>query len=110
MPAWNEDRTVCILFTGEEFDVCDDLHGLKTRGHSDVRPDARALVHCYEEEGPRIFAKLNGWYSGVVVDVRADTVTLFNDRFGLNRLYYHESENGFYFASEAKSILTVLPH
>jgi asparagine synthase (glutamine-hydrolysing) len=35
--------------------------------------------------------------------------TLFNDRFGLHRIYYHESEEAFFFAAEAKAILAVRP-
>ena len=34
---------------------------------------------------------------------------LFNDRFGLQRLYYHEAKDTFYFAAEAKAILKVRP-
>jgi asparagine synthase (glutamine-hydrolysing) len=36
-------------------------------------------------------------------------VTLFNDRSGLHRVYYHESNDAFYFAVEAKAILAVRP-
>ena len=36
------------------------------------------------------------------------TEVLFNDRYGLNRVYYHEEADAFYFASEAKSLLSVL--
>ena len=34
---------------------------------------------------------------------------LFNDRYGLQRLYYHEAKDTFYFAAEAKAILKVRP-
>ena len=34
---------------------------------------------------------------------------LFNDRFGLQRIYYHEGKDAFYFAAEAKAILKVQP-
>ena len=34
---------------------------------------------------------------------------LFNDRYGMHRLYYHESKEAFYFAAEAKAILAVRP-
>jgi asparagine synthase (glutamine-hydrolysing) len=34
----------------------------------------------------------------------------FNDRYGINRLYFHKNEHGFYFSSEAKALLGVLPH
>jgi asparagine synthase (glutamine-hydrolysing) len=37
-------------------------------------------------------------------------VTLFNDRYGMHRLNYFQSSEAFYFAAEAKAILTVCPH
>ena len=40
---------------------------------------------------------------------RSRTVTLFNDRYGMHRIYYHEAKDAFYFAAEAKAILAVRP-
>ena len=40
---------------------------------------------------------------------RAGHSILFNDRYGLQRLYYHEAPDTFYFAAEAKAILKVRP-
>jgi len=34
---------------------------------------------------------------------------LFNDRYGLHRIYYQETDAGVFFASEAKALLKVLP-
>ena len=34
---------------------------------------------------------------------------LFNDRYGMRRIYYYESKDTFYFAAEAKAILAVRP-
>ena len=34
---------------------------------------------------------------------------LFNDRYGMQRIYYHQSKDAFYFAAEAKAILAVRP-
>ena len=53
--------------------------------------------------------KLNGWFSGVLLDLREQKFVLFNDRYGVNRIYYHEDSRGFYFASEAKALLKILP-
>src|SRR4029077_5634485 len=53
--------------------------------------------------------KLNGWVSGVLVDFREQKLVLFNDRYGVNRIHYHEDASGFYFASEAKALLRILP-
>jgi asparagine synthase (glutamine-hydrolysing) len=43
------------------------------------------------------------------VDRRKRNLLLFNDRFGVHRVYYHERKDSFVFASEAKSILSVRP-
>jgi len=44
-----------------------------------------------------------------VIDRARGTSTLFNDRYGMHRIYCHESEDSFYFAAEAKAILAVRP-
>jgi asparagine synthase (glutamine-hydrolysing) len=63
----------------------------------------------YEESEGKFFENLNGNFSGVLLDYRDDSVILFNDRFGLGRIYYHENTNAFFFASEAKALLKILP-
>ncbi len=69
---------------------------------------ASYLVHRYEEESD--FPKgLNGRFHGLIVDRSRGTSLLFNDRFGLQRLYYHQAQDAFYFAAEAKAILKVRP-
>jgi len=45
----------------------------------------------------------------VLLDLREQKVVLFNDRYGVNRIFYHEDASGFYFSSEAKALLKILP-
>jgi asparagine synthase (glutamine-hydrolysing) len=109
LPIWNEKRDICLLFSGEDFADQIDIAALRMRGHEFGSDDASYLVHLYEEMGCAFLEKLNGWFSGALLDLRAQKIVLFNDRYGVNRLYYHEDASGFYFASEAKSLLKVLP-
>ncbi len=109
MPVWNETRDVCLVLVGEEFTDAEEVARLRARGHDCSFEDASYLVHLYEEGGLGCLAKLNGWFSGVLVDLRVGTAALFNDRYGLGRLYYHESPTGFFFSSEAKALLGVAP-
>ncbi|MEI6560765.1 MAG: asparagine synthase-related protein [Verrucomicrobiota bacterium] len=95
MPVWNETKEVVLLFSGEHF--------------ADAREDAGHLVHLYEAQGIQFLERINGWFSGLLVDLRARKIFLFNDRYGLGRIYIHENADGFYFSSEAKSLLRVLP-
>ncbi|MDD1777449.1 MAG: hypothetical protein LUQ65_04710 [Candidatus Helarchaeota archaeon] len=109
MPLWNERKDVCIIFVGEDAIDESEIVNLKAKGHQFNLGNASYLVHLYEEEGIAFLKKVNGWFSGVLVDFREEKIILFNDRYGLNRIYYYENEEGFYFSSEAKSLLKIMP-
>src|SRR6266702_6496462 len=102
LPIWNEKKDICLLFSGEDFADQADIDALRKRGHEFAPGDASYLVHLYEEIGCQFLEKLNGWFSGVLVDLREQKFVLFNDRYGVNRIYYHEDGGEFYFSSEAK--------
>jgi len=108
MPVLNEDGQVTLFFAGEEFPQPGLKQELRQYGHQFSNEGASYLVHRYEAEA-EFPKRLNGRFHGLVADRRQGTTTLFNDRFGLQRLYYHESKDGFYFAAEAKAILRVRP-
>jgi len=111
LPVWNERRDVCLFITGEHFSEHQtELAGLRAKGHQCDVPNASYLVHLYEEHGLDGFLEtLNGWFSGLLLDLREGRIVLFNDRYGLKRVFFHEAAEAFYFASEAKSLLKVLP-
>lgn len=109
LPVRNETGDILLLFAGENHADQSDLDQLRVRGHEFDPDNATYLVHLYEEKGADFFNHLNGLFSGLLIDRRAKQVVLFNDRYGLGRIYFHESPDGLYFASEAKAILKVLP-
>jgi asparagine synthase (glutamine-hydrolysing) len=95
MPIRNERNDVTLVFSGEEY--------------PEQEPEGPGyLVHAYEDD-PSFPAGLNGRFQGLVVDRTRQKAVLFNDRFGMNRLYYHESPDAWYFAAEAKAILAARP-
>ena len=109
MPAWNETRDICLVFGGEHFAEPSEVQSLKAAGHQCADSTATSLVHLYEEHGMKFFEMLNGTFHGLLIDLRENKLVLFNDRYGLGRIYYHEGPDGFYFSAEAKSLLKVLP-
>jgi len=109
MPVWNEKQDIGLVFSGEDFTDPDEIRQLRARGHDFGPGNASYLVHLYEEEGASFVHKLNGRFSGIVVDLRENRVILFNDRHGLNRVYFFENKGVFYFSSEAKALLSVSP-
>jgi asparagine synthase (glutamine-hydrolysing) len=108
MPLRNEQGDVFLVFSGEEFPEPETLGRLKERGHRFDSEGPSYLVHVYEEDD-RFPAGLNGRFHGLLTDRTRGTSTLFNDRYGLHRIYFHESREAFYFAAEAKAILAVRP-
>lgn len=108
MPLCNERGDVVLVFSGEEFPEPDTALRLRERGHGLEAEGPSYLVHLYEEDHSFPVA-LNGRFHGLLADRTRGTTTLFNDRYGIHRLYYHESKEAFYFAAEAKAILAVRP-
>ena len=93
------DRT--LIFSGEEFSDAGAAEGL-----SDLVPSYLART---AESDPNFPASLNGRFHGLMVDGRAGSAMLFNDRYGMHRVYYHQAKEAFYFGAEAKAILAVRP-
>lgn len=108
MPLSNERGDAVLIFSGEEFPGPGEVRRLKGRGHGLETEGPSYLVHLYEED-PSFPAGLNGMFHGLVIDRRQEKAVLFNDRYGMHRIYYHEAEDAFYFAAEAKAILAIRP-
>ena len=108
MPVRNEQGSVTLVFSGEEFPEPGAVRRLQEKGHDFDAAGPSYLAHIYEDD-PSFPASLNGRFQGLVIDRTRGTATLFNDRYGMHRVYVHESREAFYFAAEAKAILAVRP-
>jgi asparagine synthase (glutamine-hydrolysing) len=108
MPLRNQPGDAVLVFSGEDHPEPGTRGHLRERGHSVCAEGPSYLVHLYGED-PTFPAGLNGWFHGLVADFAHKRIALFNDRFGMHRLYYHQSNDAFYFAVEAKAILAVCP-
>ena len=108
MPVRNERRDVTLVFSGEEYPEPGTIQRLKQRGHVLDATGPSYLVHLYEED-LSFPAGLNGRFHGLLTDRNRRSTVLFNDRYGMHRIYYHESKDAFYFAAEANAILAVCP-
>jgi len=108
LPIYNEHRDIILFLAGEVFLDADLIHNLKSARHEFSDGNASYLVHLYEELRNKFFETLNGSYSGVLIDCRLKKSFLFNDRFGMHRLFVHHGKKGVFFSSEAKALLAVL--
>lgn len=95
-----------LLFCGECFPSAD--------GFSSVVLDtperfAAAVIAGCREQGIGYLRRLNGLFSGIVIDRTRRSCLVFNDRFGSERLYRHQSGDTVWLASEAKAVLHATP-
>ncbi|MEO7863196.1 MAG: asparagine synthase-related protein [Nitrospirales bacterium] len=108
MPLRNDRGDVVLIFSGEEFPEPGTERRLKERGHR-LNPGAPSYLIHLSESDPNFPAGLNGRFQGLLIDRTGGAATLFNDRYGMHRIYYHPSKEAFSFAAEAKAILAVRP-
>ena len=108
VPVWNGRRDIGLIFLGDLPTPVAGRSFFPDRGEIS-QGGLAALIDLYEERGPGWIAELNGTFHGLIVDLREQTVLLFNDRYGLNRVYYHQSAEGFFFSTEAKALLAAIP-
>lgn len=90
--AWNGRRDAALIWRGE-------VHA----------PNPAEAFRDYSGRPADFLARLNGIFSGLIFDLRAGQVILFNDRYGLSRVYLHENGEDLAFASEAKALLAIAP-
>lgn len=107
LPIENEHRDKVLLFSGEEYS--DPKIASHEKNWDSLSARQGAYLMDLAEESPSFPACLNGRFHGLLSDKEIGTSMLFNDRYGMHRIYYHESRDSFYFAAEAKAILAVRP-
>lgn len=109
MPVFNEKKNVALILSGENFLSTENGRGMRREGPVYSEHNLNYLIHMYEDDPNGFLRQLNGWFSGLLVDFQEKKVILFNDRYGMGRVYYHECHDLFYFSSEAKSLLKIKP-
>src|SRR5690349_16379204 len=75
MPLRNEDASVVLVFSGQEFPDPGTPARLRQRGHAVERDGPSYLVHLYEEDSS-FPACLNGQFHGLLIDRAAGRATL----------------------------------
>lgn len=105
-PLVNPSRTKTLVFSGEEYSDPGAHCFFEKNGRA---PAADSWLLDLAEKDTSFPAALNGTFHGLLADASRGSVLLFNDRYGMHRLYGYQGKDAYYFAAEAKSILAVCP-
>ena len=110
-PIYSEDQSKVIVFNGEIYNYQVLKDQLIIQGHAfKTNSDTEVILKLYEKEGVESFGKLDGMFAFSIYDKSIGKVFIARDFFGEKPLYYSQTKEGFIWASELKSILSILPN
>jgi len=109
-PASNAAGDILAVMDGVIYNRIALQAELEGKGHSSIamQSDAELLIHLYEEEGQNCAARIRGHFAFAIWDGRSNHLLLARDHLGQKPLFYAETANGFYFASEIKALTSAL--
>jgi asparagine synthase (glutamine-hydrolysing) len=109
-PIYSEDLSKVIVFNGEIYNYQILREQLINQGCVfKTNSDTEVILKLYENEGVKSFGKLDGMFAFSIYDKSIEKVYLARDFFGEKPLYYTQTNDGFIWASELKSIIGTLP-
>lgn len=105
-PMRNEDGSLWIVFNGEIYNHLQLRRELLDKGHVfATTSDTEAILHAYEEYGPRCVERLRGMFAFAIWDQRSGSLFAARDPMGKKPFYYALHEGHFLFASEPAALL-----
>jgi len=108
-PMSNEDGSLWLVFNGEIYNHLELREELEGLGHVFTsRADSEVILHGFEAWGLETLTRFNGMFALALYDPGQRSLVLARDRLGIKPLYYLETGQGLFFASELKQFL-VLP-
>ncbi|MGY0392426.1 asparagine synthase (glutamine-hydrolyzing) [Bizionia sp. KMM 8389] len=110
-PITNQENNITIVFNGEIYNYKKLRAELEAKNIIfNTKSDTEVILKLYELEGESAFKKLDGMFAFSIHDKNQNKLIIARDFFGEKPLYYTQNESGFYYASELKSIIEVLPN
>ena len=104
-PISNEDNTMSIIANGEIYNFPQLTESLREKHNLKTTSDTEAVLHLYEDAGEKLVENLQGMYAFAIAD--GENLFIARDPVGIKPLYYTDTENGFYFASELKPLAAI---
>ena len=99
-----------ITFNGEIYNYLELRQELQAMGEIfRTDTDTEVLLAAYAQWGTECVSHFNGMWAFAIYDAIAQTLFCSRDRFGVKPFYYTVVNDQFFFASEIKALLAVIP-
>lgn len=108
-PLFNENKSLSLICNGEIYNYKALRGDLEKKGHQfSSNSDSEVILHLYEEyrtNPAEMLNKLDGMFAFAIHDSLDNFTLLARDRFGIKPLYYTQTKEGVFFASEISSLV-----
>lgn len=110
-PMCHQNQKYWITFNGEIYNYVELREELVNLGHHFIsKTDTEVILAAYSQWGTSCLEKLRGMFAFAIWDTDRETLFLARDRTGEKPLYYYYDQETFYFASELKALVSLIPH
>ncbi len=97
---------IIITFNGEIYNYKELIEEEKL--NCKTKSDTEVLIRLYQKYGVDFLNKLNGMFSFCIFDIKKEQFFCARDRFGKKPFYFYYKDDKFIYASEIKSIISLL--
>ncbi len=105
-PMQDSSERYTIVFNGTIYNYPELREELITRGYRfNSHSDTEVIINAYACWGEACVEQLHGMFAFAIWDSRQQNLFLARDRMGIKPLYYAQSSQGFYFASNPQALL-----
>lgn len=104
--ATNSEKTISCVFVGKLFRKEKLIQALKKDKKSYFGSDADLVVQGFELLKTQVFTHLDGDFSLILFDEKAEELFVLRDRMGGHDLYWCTNKHGIFFASSLKALLS----
>ncbi len=105
-PMVSRDGRYVLVFNGEIYNYEALRNELLSSGvQFSTRSDTEVLLYWLAAKGAKGIATLNGMFAFIFTDLKAQTVLIGRDSFGIKPLFVYQSNSSFIFSSEIQGIL-----
>ncbi len=105
-PMLSREGDMVLTFNGEIYNFAELRADLERQGETfDTTSDTEVVLRMYRKWGPAMLPRLRGMFAFAIWDMRAATLFLARDPYGIKPLYYANDGKTFRFASQVKAIL-----
>ena len=110
-PFVSRDGSISAVFNGEIYNYLEVRAQLESAGvQFRTSSDTEVLVEGYALWKNEVWKRLNGFWAVALYDRSDASIVVSRDRLGLAPLYYHDSADGFFFASSLRSLVELNAH